>query len=135
MTTFVKTIMSGLILALVSGLVFIAYKHPKGYRFIAKYYLSSLLIPSFVYCVAKIAGIYFYIRYFGEEADSATANDVEIVEISVSLIQTLNQYLTNLIWVSGITFVYILFVAFLLILPIILSADETSETDATQNDA
>lgn len=119
------TIVSGLVLAFVSGLTFVAYKHPKGYRFIAIYILSPLLIFPLAFCLIKIGGIVYYIGFLRGCADKATE---DTVNVSVSSIQGLHQNFTELAWVFGISIAFVVFGAFLCILPIILSDDDTIES-------
>ena len=91
-----NTFLSGLLLAIVSGLAFVAYKHPKGYRHILQGFGPVFAFPFGAIVLVYTAKIATSIRLFGEKAVEAKSGSVSV---QASSIESLNNDLTKLTWI------------------------------------
>jgi hypothetical protein len=113
----IETIVSGLILAMLSGLTFLAYKHPDGFRRIGLILaLPTVLLP-FCYIVWQLGSIYSGIRLLGEKVSQTSGDKVEVFRSSI---ESLNNHLTCLSWAVVFTLAVGAYGAFLWFMPQIL---------------
>jgi DMSO reductase anchor subunit len=117
----IETIVGGLILAVVSGLTFLAYKHNDGFRKILSVLaIPAVLLPLF-YITFQFASIHTRIRLLGEKASEASGNTVEVFNSSI---EKLNSDLTCAQWVLVISLVVWIYGAFLWFMPQILGLNK-----------
>jgi zinc transporter ZupT len=111
MEEFIIAVASGLILAAVSGLVFLAYKHPEGYLIVG----GILIFLTIVICALSTA---YFLGYTNGCSDSSNDRGVDTYESRMGW---------NLV-ISGAIFVFLLL---LMKLPAITKTD--GEDDANKN--
>ncbi len=90
----IETLIVSLILAAISGVTFVAYKHPNGYRTIAKPLISITIVLCFFLVIWNLAGLTTNIRILKKNLD--TNSDAKISESSY-LIESMNQNLNSII--------------------------------------
>ncbi|MCJ7778423.1 MAG: hypothetical protein MUP16_08935 [Sedimentisphaerales bacterium] len=121
----IEAIVSGLVLAVLSGLTFLAYKHPDGFRRIGLVLaFPAVLLPLFYICM-ELGYIHGGIRLLGEEAASASGDKVEVFRSSI---ERLNDSLTCFFWAVAITLAAWVYVAFLWFMPQILGLQKKQNT-------
>jgi branched-subunit amino acid ABC-type transport system permease component len=106
MEEFIIAVASGLILAAVSGLVFLAYKHPDGYETLA------IILIFLIVVVCALSSFYLFGYFNACEASGNT-----------------NYNPDWLLWDWGTTFALILFLILLMKLPLITKTDEEDDAD------
>ncbi len=123
-----NTFLSALLLTIISGLAFVAYKHPKGYRNIlntfALPFISFFVIALMFYTISIAVSI----SSLNEQAVEA---EVESYKVSVSIhtIQSMNDKMTKLIWILAVSFGVSLYLFFLYSLPSFLEHNNTPNED------
>jgi len=127
------TFLSGLLLAIVSGLTFVAYKHPKGYRRIFWMIVPLFAILFVGNVLTYVIEIAVGIRQLGKNAVKV---ETELGKVSVwaSFIESLNDNLTKLTWIVAVSFGISLFLLFLYALPSILKCYQASDDDKESQD-
>lgn len=113
----IETIISGLVLAIVSGFAFLAYRHPTGYRMIVTFVALICSLPTIGYAAFHLGMLRTGIRILGEDA---TRTQGDMIEVYKSSVESLNANLTTLTWVLGVTAAATLYLAFLWFLPRII---------------
>ena len=96
----IETIVSGVILAAISVMGFIAYKHPKGYVRIMTRPVNLLTGGSFGLIIASISNIYFN----AESLQKAKEGEVFTV-FDISNISSIINSVELILWVVGITII------------------------------
>lgn len=120
----IETIVSGLVLAMLSGMTYLAYKHPDGFRRICSV-LAPLAVLPFLYIVFELGSIHNGIRLLGEEVTRVSGDKVEVFRF---LTKRLNDNLTCLSWAVVITLAAGAYVAFLWFMPQILGLQKKQNT-------
>lgn len=121
----IETIASGLVLAMLSGMTYLAYKHPDGFRWISCALIPPILILTVFYIIAKLGGIHGGIRLLGKEAARSSGDKVEVLRFSI---ESLNDDLTTLYWVAGILLAALAYLVFLWFMPQILGLQKKKNT-------
>lgn len=117
-------IVSGIVLAIISGLTFVAYKHPAGYRRIISLFAPGLCILFVMLIMTYSIDIAVSIRSM---AATAAETQTNIITVSGERIKSLNLVLTKLTWLLAISGAVSLYLVFLFGLPYILDRSNTSK--------
>jgi len=106
----ITTILSGVILALVSGSAFLSYKHPSAYRFLVKILIIPLYMPFLFYCVWELGGIHWSIQELGKYL-TKSEND-KLIEVNAYVIRRMVQSTNRLTYMLAIVLIITIFIVF-----------------------
>ncbi len=118
------TIISGLVVLLVSGLTFIAYKHPLGFREIARPLIPAAIIGSLGYIAVTITLVCSGVRSLAKQAVGTSGDKIEVYRY---MIEDPNRYLTYAIWGTVIILGVWIYMTFLWFLRQIIEIAEKQE--------
>lgn len=123
-----KTLVVTLIAAAITGLTFIAYKHPKGYQRIFNILLPISIIAPVVIIVANLGGASSNINHLAKELASEPNQPIQEVSFSITNLQ---QNERTVIITLAVGVAVIGYLTFLFFLPRILGADDSRDEEET----
>jgi hypothetical protein len=127
----IKTLMLALLVPAITGLAFIAYKHPLGFRKIAiglAYLLTLFLICIFAYSYGSSSSSVSYLK---EQLQSSPNDKISSFEYNINNAFRCKEVTNTTIVVYFISMVYL---AFLYFLPYILGIQIQQKSNTTNNE-
>jgi len=115
-----NTLLPGLLLAIISGLTYLAYKHPKGYQKIFYILLPISFFVPFIITAANLGGAHSSIQRLAEDLARNPSRPIQEVSHSITALRQ-NEYTVHVTLVVGA--IVIGYLTFLFFLQRILGAD------------
>jgi hypothetical protein len=128
--SFLETLAAGVVLAAISALTVVAYRHPQGYRRIAGVFLTLGLFYSWGRIASDLGGINANIQYL---ADAVQPAQPSMDMIRFVVVRLAANY-SDLRWTLVITMVSLVYFVFLLFLPRVLGLLPSTKTRTISED-
>ncbi len=119
-----ETLIYSLVVALVSGLTFIAYKHPVGYKKIYTLLIPVSFVPVIIILSYNLGALYSSIRSIGNDLLEKPDEKISLLSHNIT---RMNESLDYILLSAVIGFVVIGYLMFLHKLPVILETNSNEE--------